>query len=63
MVALRAVQTIVFMASPWMPPPFDLFAKVSNRNINEVRDINRGVYDITGKPPATIAGLTGVAVR
>ncbi len=53
-VALRAVQTTDFMTAHWAPLPFDLLAKVSNRIINEVRGINRVVYDISGKPPATI---------
>jgi GMP synthase (glutamine-hydrolysing) len=53
-VALRAVQTTDFMTAHWAPPPFDLLAKASNRIINEVRGINRVVYDISGKPPATI---------
>jgi GMP synthase (glutamine-hydrolysing) len=53
-VALRAVQTTDFMTAHWAPLPHDLLAKVSNRIINEVRGINRVVYDISGKPPATI---------
>jgi GMP synthase (glutamine-hydrolysing) len=53
-VALRAVQTTDFMTAHWAPLPFELLAKVSNRIINEVRGINRVVYDISGKPPATI---------
>jgi GMP synthase (glutamine-hydrolysing) len=53
-VALRAVQTTDFMTAHWAPLPFDLLAKVSSRIINEVRGINRVVYDISGKPPATI---------
>jgi len=53
-VALRAVQTTDFMTAHWAPIPFELLAKVSNRIINEVRGINRVVYDISGKPPATI---------
>ena len=53
-VALRAVQTTDFMTAHWAPLPFDLLGKVSNRIINEVRGINRVVYDISGKPPATI---------
>ena len=53
-VALRAVQTTDFMTAHWAPLPHDLLATVSNRIINEVRGINRVVYDISGKPPATI---------
>jgi GMP synthase (glutamine-hydrolysing) len=53
-VALRAVQTQDFMTAHWAELPHALLAKVSNRIINEVRGINRVVYDISGKPPATI---------
>ena len=53
-VALRAVQTTDFMTAQWAPLPFELLARVSNRIINEVRGINRVVYDISSKPPATI---------
>jgi GMP synthase (glutamine-hydrolysing) len=53
-VALRAVQTQDFMTAQWAPLPHELLARVSNRIINEVRGINRVVYDISGKPPATI---------
>jgi GMP synthase (glutamine-hydrolysing) len=53
-VALRAVQTTDFMTAQWAELPYGLLAKVSNRIINEVRGINRVVYDISGKPPATI---------
>jgi len=53
-VALRAVQTQDFMTAQWAPLPHDLLGIVSNRVINEVRGINRVVYDISGKPPATI---------
>ena len=53
-VALRAVQTTDFMTAHWAPLPFELLGKVSNRIINEVRGINRVVYDISSKPPATI---------
>jgi GMP synthase (glutamine-hydrolysing) len=53
-VALRAVQTTDFMTAHWAPLPPELLAKVSNRITNEVRGINRVVYDISGKPPATI---------
>jgi GMP synthase (glutamine-hydrolysing) len=53
-VALRAVQTTDFMTAHWAHLPYDLLARVSSRIINEVRGINRVVYDISGKPPATI---------
>ena len=53
-VALRAVQTLDFMTAQWAHLPHSLLGKVSNRIINEVRGINRVVYDISGKPPATI---------
>ncbi len=53
-VALRAVQTQDFMTAHWAELPYSLLSKVSNRIINEVRGINRVVYDISGKPPATI---------
>ncbi|CAN7325399.1 glutamine-hydrolyzing GMP synthase [Trinickia sp. LjRoot230] len=53
-VALRAVQTLDFMTAHWAHLPHELLGRVSNRIINEVRGINRVVYDISGKPPATI---------
>jgi GMP synthase (glutamine-hydrolysing) len=53
-VSLRAVQTQDFMTAHWAHLPYELLGKVSNRIINEVRGINRVVYDISGKPPATI---------
>jgi GMP synthase (glutamine-hydrolysing) len=53
-VALRAVQTTDFMTAHWAPLPHELMATVSNRITNEVKGINRVVYDISGKPPATI---------
>ena len=53
-VALRAVETTDFMTAHWAPLPHDLLARVSNRIINEVRGINRVVYDVSSKPPATI---------
>ena len=53
-VALRAVDTSDFMTAHWAALPHELLARVSNRITNEVRGINRVVYDISGKPPATI---------
>jgi GMP synthase (glutamine-hydrolysing) len=53
-VALRAVQTTDFMTAHWAELPYSLLARVSNRIINEVRGFNRVVYDVSGKPPATI---------
>ncbi len=53
-VALRAVITSDFMTAHWAELPYSLLGKVSNRIINEVKGINRVVYDISGKPPATI---------
>ncbi|QBC42114.1 glutamine-hydrolyzing GMP synthase [Iodobacter fluviatilis] len=53
-VALRAVVTSDFMTAKWAELPYDLLGKVSNRIINEVKGINRVVYDVSGKPPATI---------
>lgn len=52
--ALRAVKTIDFMTAEWARLPYDLLERASNRIINEVGNINRIVYDITSKPPATI---------
>jgi GMP synthase (glutamine-hydrolysing) len=53
-VSLRAVETTDFMTAHWAHLPHELLGRVSNRIINEVRGINRVVYDISGKPPATI---------
>jgi GMP synthase (glutamine-hydrolysing) len=53
-VALRTVQTTDFMTAYWAELPYGLLGKVTNRIINEIRGINRVVYDISCKQPATI---------
>ena len=53
-IALRAVETQDFMTADWARIPFDVLARISTRIINEVRGVNRVVYDISSKPPATI---------
>jgi GMP synthase (glutamine-hydrolysing) len=53
-IALRAVETVDFMTAHWAHLPYEFLGKVSNRIINEIRGISRVVYDISGKPPATI---------
>jgi GMP synthase (glutamine-hydrolysing) len=53
-VSLRAVQTVDFMTAKWAELPYELLGRVSNRIINEISGISRVVYDISGKPPATI---------
>lgn len=53
-VSLRAVETVDFMSAEWAKLPYDFLGHVSNRIINEVDGISRVVYDISGKPPATI---------
>lgn len=53
-VSLRAVETIDFMTAHWAHLPYDFLGRVSNRIINEIDGISRVVYDISGKPPATI---------
>ena len=53
-IGLRAVETTDFMTADFSRIPFDILAKVSNRIVNEVKSVNRIVYDITSKPPATI---------
>lgn len=53
-IALRAVETSDFMTGIWSKIPYDILEKVSSRIVNEVSHVNRVVYDITSKPPATI---------
>jgi GMP synthase (glutamine-hydrolysing) len=54
LVSLRAVETIDFMTAHWARLPYDFLDVVSRRIVNEVKGISRVVYDISGKPPATI---------
>lgn len=53
-IALRAVETIDFMTARWAHLPYDFLGLVSNRIINEIAEVSRVTYDISGKPPATI---------
>jgi GMP synthase (glutamine-hydrolysing) len=53
-IALRAVQTVDFMTAHWAPLPYPLLDVCSRRIVNEVKGVSRVVYDISGKPPATI---------
>ena len=53
-IALRAVTTSDFMTATWSKIPFEILEDVSTKIVNEVKHVNRVVYDITSKPPATI---------
>ena len=53
-IALRAVNTSDFMTADAAQIPWEVLAKVTNRIVNEVKGVNRVVYDISSKPPATI---------
>ncbi|KAJ1655476.1 GMP synthase (glutamine-hydrolyzing) [Dispira simplex] len=53
-IALRAVESTDFMTADWFPMPYDVLKRISSRIINEVKGVNRVVYDISSKPPSTI---------
>jgi GMP synthase (glutamine-hydrolysing) len=53
-IAVRAVNSLDGMTADWARIPYDVMGRISNRIINEVRGVNRVVYDISSKPPSTI---------
>ena len=53
-IALRAVESTDGMTADWVRLPYDFIAEVSNKIINRVKGVNRVVYDVSSKPPATI---------
>lgn len=53
-IALRAVESTDFMTADWFEMPYDVLKRISSRIINEVKGVNRCVYDVSSKPPSTI---------